>query len=438
MYRNTGNNTISRAASQLNNRIKSRRNANVNAGVNNTVNNKEKRNSWSLSADNTSNRQTIMTILATLLVVIILVASGRWLWRYHRDEQTIAVDTITLLDGANAGNNEFTVSSSQMPSSTYSNEYALSFWMYVDDFNYRRDQDKYILRRGRVAHGTAVNPEIILHPYHNTLEVVVGLQTEKSPSHASQNHHPECDSPISSDSGGSSAVGGDSAASAEGFMNRPRNVHPTKDLSDSYFATIDGVQLVPDSSSGKKHGLALARLHQDHSERFQDSADSSSAAAVPTEEGDVQAEAADTNCPCPCDTVSIPAPPAPLTREEWLKTAARCMVPDFPLQKWVHVVVSQYNQVLDVFIDGHLASSCPMPGFPAISTDNLVLCPDGGFSGRIARVTYSNTSLSASEVHTVYQRGPDSNYKPIRQQVPTWAVATVVLAILLLVALFFM
>lgn len=431
----TGNNTIQRAASKLNNKIKARRVSN-NAGDN-------IRNTGVGSAQNMSNsyfgsRQTIITMLATLLVIIVLVASGRWLWRYHRDQQSVTVNTMTLLDGANTGDNEFTISKNNMPPSTYSNEYALSFWVYVDDYNYRRDQDKFILRRGRISHDSVVNPEVRLLPFHNTLEVTVSLQTDKSPSHASQNHHPDCPA---SPEGFASCV----SASNTGASNMDNlSVHPTKALGDDYFATMDGQHLVPDPGSGKKRGLALARLHQDHSERFQDNADSSTATAIPTEEGDVQTTNA-TNSTNASNTTTTPAceecectcgaPPDELSRDEWRKTTAKCMVPDFPLQKWVHVVVSQYNQVMDVYVDGHLASSCPLPGFPAISTENLVLCPDGGFSGRVARVTYSNTSLSASEVQEVYGDGPDSEYKPIRQQVPTWAVVTVIIAMLLLVAL---
>lgn len=436
---NTSNNVIRRAANQLNNKVKARRAANNTSldKLSSVANNKNRRNNNTGSGWG-ANQQTVITILATILVIAVLLAAGRWLWRYHRDEQAVAVSTVTVLDGANAGDNEFAISTSQMPPSTYSNEYALSFWIYVDDYNYRRDQDKFILRRGQISHGGAVNPEIRLLPHHNTLEVTLGLQTEESPSYASQQHHPEC-----------AAASG----TADSFTNIPARqgvdlrvptakVHPTQELADSYFATMDGIHVLPAPTADKKRGLALARLHQEHAERFHDSPDPSSGASVPGDEGSSQQQngsseestTGEEDCVCTCGASAATAS-TPLTRDEWYKKAAKCMVPDFPLQKWVHVVVSQYNQVLDVFVDGHLASSCPLPGFPAISTDNLVLCPDGGFSGRIARVTYSNTSLAANEVYAVYQKGPDSSYKPIRQQVPMWAIVTVIVAILLVVAL---
>lgn len=392
------NKTMSQAVKQLNNKIKARRNTTI-------KNNVPPNNNTGVS------RQTIVTILAVLLVIIVLGVSGRWLWNYYKDEQAVKVNTLTLLDGANSGDNEFTVSSNNMPPSTFSNEYALSFWVYVDDYNYRRDQDKYILRRGKFPtdEENTINPEIRLHPFHNTLEVALSLQTSKSPSRVE--HHPECKT---------------AASNPESFINAPKQVHPSRPLGESYFDTMDGVQLLPNPSYGKEKGLKLARLHQEHSERFENNAEEEA-----TAEGEEESK-----CECTCEAKNNSNGLSPMSREEWHKTAAKCQVPDFPLQKWVHVVVSQYNQVMDLYVDGLLASSCPLPGFPAISTANMVLCPDGGFSGKIARVTYSNTSLSADEVNAIYSKGPDSNYKPIKDSVPMWAVVMVVIAIVLLVVLF--
>jgi hypothetical protein len=100
--------------------------------------------------------------------------------------------------------------------------------------------------------------------------------------------------------------------------------------------------------------------------------------------------------------------------------SGHCIVDDFPLQKWVHVVVSQYNQVLDVYVDGQLRSSCVMPGFPAIVQDALVLCPDGGFGGMIAKVDYTNSVLTATDVAKLYVQGPESRGDSVFASVPRW------------------
>ena len=48
-----------------------------------------------------------------------------------------------------------------------------------------------------------------------------------------------------------------------------------------------------------------------------------------------------------------------------------CKAKMIPLQKWVNVIVSVYSQVVDIYIDGQLTSSCILKGFPNISTDPI-------------------------------------------------------------------
>ena len=370
------------------------------------------------STSSSPTTQTIILALSIIFVIAVLIGAGRWMWTYYNDEQKVEVSTFTLLDGANRGDNEFEISSSQMPPSTFSNEYALSFWIYVDDYNYRRDQNKYILRRGTIATDGAVNPEVILHPFHNTLEVSIQLQTDKSPSRASQEHHPEC--------------GKSTPSSAESFANILESVHPSKPLNNNYFAVMDGREVLPNPDAGKKLGYKLAKVHIESNERFEDAGSAEPAAtnSSPAAAANSVVDEESGECDCKCNGDEY----VPMTRDEWKKKTASCQVPDFPLQKWVHVVISQYNQVLDLYVDGHLASSCPMPGFPAISTDGLVLCPEDGFSGRISRVTYSNTSLSASDVQSVYMKGPDSSHNPKNSNTRVYIVMGVILGVFLIMA----
>ena len=55
-----------------------------------------------------------------------------------------------------------------IPTSTIDNSYSINFWIYIDDFNYRYDEEKYILLRGK-GEATAgrykeCNPGIYLAP----------------------------------------------------------------------------------------------------------------------------------------------------------------------------------------------------------------------------------------------------------------------------------
>jgi len=101
-------------------------------------------------------------------------------------------------------------------------------------------------------------------------------------------------------------------------------------------------------------------------------------------------------------------------------TIGTCIVKMIPLQKWVNVIVSVYNQIIDIYIDGQLSSSCVLKGFPAISTDAVNITPDGGFSGKITRVLFTNTAMTISRAKQIYYSGPVVTTS-IFSMIPNWA-----------------
>lgn len=100
-------------------------------------------------------------------------------------------------------------------------------------------------------------------------------------------------------------------------------------------------------------------------------------------------------------------------------TLGTCVYRSIPLQKWVHIGVSVYNQVVDIFIDGQLASSCVLKAFPAISTSNVVITPDGGFAGKISRVKFSNTAMTIQHAKKLYYAGPVPS-SGLLSMIPNW------------------
>lgn len=96
-----------------------------------------------------------------------------------------------------------------------------------------------------------------------------------------------------------------------------------------------------------------------------------------------------------------------------------CVYNMIPLQKWVHVIISVYNQVVDIYIDGQLGSSCVLKGFPDLSTDNVELTPDGGFSGQISKVSFYNTAMTVSKAYSLYTSGPYQNNN-LLYNIPSW------------------
>lgn len=100
-------------------------------------------------------------------------------------------------------------------------------------------------------------------------------------------------------------------------------------------------------------------------------------------------------------------------------TVGTCIYRAIPLQKWVHVAVSVYNQVVDIFIDGQLASSCVLKAYPAISTSDVVITPDGGFAGKISRIVFSNTAMTVQHAKQLYYAGPVAS-NSLWSMIPNW------------------
>ena len=92
----------------------------------------------------------------------------------------------------------------------------------------------------------------------------------------------------------------------------------------------------------------------------------------------------------------------------WNSTFA-CDINGIPLQKWVHVVITQWGRNLDVYINGKLKRSCILPGVPLNNRALLSELHVGGkqtFNGHISRLQYFNRVLPAEEVYRLYTRGP--------------------------------
>lgn len=86
-----------------------------------------------------------------------------------------------------------------------------------------------------------------------------------------------------------------------------------------------------------------------------------------------------------------------------------CDINGIPLQRWVHVVITQWGRNMDVFVNGKLKRSCVLPGVPLTNRAVLSELHVGGkqtFNGHISRLQYFNRVTPADEVYRLYTRGP--------------------------------
>jgi hypothetical protein len=83
-----------------------------------------------------------------------------------------------------------------------------------------------------------------------------------------------------------------------------------------------------------------------------------------------------------------------------------CDVEDIPLQTWVNINVSIMGSVLDIYLNGYLVKTCVLSGQPRRDTNNILICPNGGFDGFIANLLTSNKAYSSREILNIYKNGP--------------------------------
>jgi len=83
-----------------------------------------------------------------------------------------------------------------------------------------------------------------------------------------------------------------------------------------------------------------------------------------------------------------------------------CNVKNFPLQKWVNLLISVYGRTLDVYIDGKLVRTCLLPGVTKVNPkSNIEVTPNGGFNGWTSNFMYWDHSTNPQEAYNIYKNG---------------------------------
>ena len=99
---------------------------------------------------------------------------------------------------------------------------------------------------------------------------------------------------------------------------------------------------------------------------------------------------------------SLPAPTQGTTTHP-------CTITNFPLQKWVNLIVSLNGRTLDIYMDGKLARTCVLPGVAKVDANaDINVTPGGGFDGFTSNLQYFAHPLNPQESYNIYKEGPGS------------------------------
>ncbi len=85
-----------------------------------------------------------------------------------------------------------------------------------------------------------------------------------------------------------------------------------------------------------------------------------------------------------------------------------CTIENFPLQRWVNLIVSLNNRTLDLYLDGKLVRTCILPA-PAKIHNNapVLITPGGGFKGYTSNLQFFSNPLNPQQSFNIYRAGPN-------------------------------
>jgi len=85
-------------------------------------------------------------------------------------------------------------------------------------------------------------------------------------------------------------------------------------------------------------------------------------------------------------------------------------IQNIPIQKWCSIIMAVNNRTVDTYIDGKLVNTNVLTGVPKMDKDsNVVLTPDGGFSGATSKFRYFSRTINPREAYDIYREGPGGN-----------------------------
>ena len=89
-----------------------------------------------------------------------------------------------------------------------------------------------------------------------------------------------------------------------------------------------------------------------------------------------------------------------------------CIIDAIPIQKWVNIIISLYQQTLDVYLEGKLVKTCVLPGVAVVNNNaSIYVTPkqssalDGGFSGWSSSFRLMPYASNPQEAYNIYKDG---------------------------------
>jgi len=125
---------------------------------------------------------SLASTVTTGIAVVVLVAALYYLYQYLYSSSGVTVAQVTngVQNATVADGSAIVTSSKDLPALYEGGEYAVSFWIYINDFKYRRDMYKHILSLGGKTSSGFDTLRVYLGAYKNSLSVRVSSSSPGS------------------------------------------------------------------------------------------------------------------------------------------------------------------------------------------------------------------------------------------------------------------
>lgn len=313
----------------------------------------------------------ILTLFLIFIILLLILILFVWLYVSYKKNHISNFNITNIMEGQQDATEYVMIDKSKIPLSVQGNEYSISFWVFIRDYNYRYGSKKAILYRGDKENESS-NPYIYFDSKNNDLTVRVELQsgTGKSYNKKKNSENFRVSMPLNyykptgiDDNYFKSNISGNDINENDTTEQFNDLITPTATTVGNVNQRLDRIELQIQKLS-MIEDLAKAKLKSKSSSSFDDNNEARK----------------------------------PIYDE--------CTLENIPIQKWVHIVTSVYNNSIEIYMDGKLNKTCNLSGYPKPNVYNMHLTPNGGFNGFIAQIDYSNAALPVDEIYKIYSRGP--------------------------------
>lgn len=326
--------------------------------------------------------QNLIKVIAVpvvlLLVIIVLVTV------YNKIKKIQTSEPIYLRKPINA-KKPLQIAADAVKLPVAGNEYSMMFWMYINDWSYRKGQWKHVLHKGDPK-ANRPQPSVWLTPNKNNLLIRYNTIENSGNYIANKRQMPK------------SFLNGDAVETNYTLVEK-----------DGIMPTYKQIKNMASNMGQKDIIIVLKRL-----EILDDNTIPVWAAIKNSNLKDdklVSQELTMTNfenrdvytCLFKGGVSLSPMAENPLENDDGMSN----LIENVPLNRWTHVAIVVNEYATHVYLDGYLTSSTALKTHVKNNTGDLFVTNFGGFGGMLTHLRYFDTALSSEKVLSVSQRGPD-------------------------------